>query len=284
MNKIKDIVQEIDSQHQILRMWELKGGVSAKVTAIEVRKPSGENKKMVVREHGETDRKQNPRIARDEFLLLEKLKSAGVLVPAPIHYGEAGSYIVIEYIEGEPDFTPSDVESFLMQAASHLVEIHKVKCTEIDCGFLSKLDVNWKQVLRNFADEHLSILEPQSQNQPVLLHGDYWPGNMLWEKGKLVSIIDWEDASIGDPLSDLSNARLEMLWAFGVEAMKVFTQVYQSKMGHLDFTNLAYWDLQAALKPASAISSWGLKQRTEEKMREQYLWFAQRALEEIKHK
>ena len=53
------------------------------------------------------------------------------------------------------------------------------------------------------------------RNLPALLHGDYWPGNVLWEDGRLAAIIDWEDASVGDPLVDVSNARLEILWVFG---------------------------------------------------------------------
>ena len=27
----------------------------------------------------------------------------------------------------------------------------------------------------------------------ALLHGDYWPGNVLWKNGALVGVIDWED-------------------------------------------------------------------------------------------
>jgi aminoglycoside phosphotransferase (APT) family kinase protein len=35
-----------------------------------------------------------------------------------------------------------------------------------------------------------------------LLHGDYWPDNTLWRDGRLVCVIDWEDAALGDPLAD----------------------------------------------------------------------------------
>ena len=33
-----------------------------------------------------------------------------------------------------------------------------------------------------------------SRNADKLMHGDYWPGNTLWKDGRLVGIIDWEDA------------------------------------------------------------------------------------------
>ena len=43
-------------------------------------------------------------------------------------------------------------------------------------------------------------------NPPALLHGDYWPGNILWKDGRLAAVIDWEDACLGDPLVDLAMA------------------------------------------------------------------------------
>ena len=62
----------------------------------------------------------------------------------------------------------------------------------------------------------------------MLLHGDFWPGNILWRYGQLVAVIDWEDAALGDPLADVANSRLEILWAFGIDAMQSFTHYYQS--------------------------------------------------------
>jgi aminoglycoside phosphotransferase (APT) family kinase protein len=47
------------------------------------------------------------------------------------------------------------------------------------------------------------------------LHGDYWPGNLLWNDGKLAAVLDWEDAERGDPLADIALARLDICWAFG---------------------------------------------------------------------
>jgi aminoglycoside phosphotransferase (APT) family kinase protein len=38
-------------------------------------------------------------------------------------------------------------------------------------------------------------------------------------------VLDWEDAAIGDPLADVANVRLELLWARGIEAMEPFTSL-----------------------------------------------------------
>ena len=71
----------------------------------------------------------------------------------------------------------------------------------------------------------------------MLVHGDYWPGNILWRDGRIVAVVDWEDAAVGEPLADLANCRLEILWSFGIEAMNDFTDDYRSLMT-VDFTNL----------------------------------------------
>jgi aminoglycoside phosphotransferase (APT) family kinase protein len=94
-----------------------------------------------------------------------------------------------------------------------------------------------------------------------LLHGDFWPGNLLWRDGELVAVIDWEDASLGNPLEDVAIARLDLLWFFGEEAMHHFSEAYRTQMGdemgeELDFESLPYWDLLAALRPTGHIDEW----------------------------
>ena len=126
------------------------------------------------------------------------------------------------------------------------------------------------------------------QNATTLLHGDFWPGNVLWQAGQLVAVIDWEDAKLGDPLADLAISRLDMLWIFGRNAMQELTDQYQSMLRQTsvasDFTNLPYWDLYAALRPASSIAEWatvyppwGRTDITEKTMREGHKWFITQA-------
>ena len=87
--------------------------------------------------------------------------------------------------------------------------------------------------------EAMEALWPLPQRNPsVLLHGDFWPGNVLWQDDVLAAIIDWEHARLGDPLYDLAESRLEILWAFGLNAMHRFTQSYLASMPSVDCTHL----------------------------------------------
>lgn len=295
-NKFEQVVHKMDPQSKLLRTWELKGGVSAQVTALEIERADGQTKKMIVRQHGEIDLKHNPQIAADEFKLLHLLHSVGLATPMPYHLDQSGEifstpYIVIEYIEGETDFAPSNLPDLIFQFATHLSRIHQVDCS--DMSFLPQQAKRYAEKLRKRptnVDETLDegrirdVLEavwplPQ-RNTSVLLHGDFWPGNVLWRDGQLVAIIDWEDAALGDPLADIANSRLEILWACGVDAMHRLTHQYQS-MTTIDFTHLPYWDLCAALRPVAQIAQWGLDDTTEKTMRERHRWFVTQAFEKL---
>lgn len=300
--KFEQLAQKIYPQSKLLRAWELKGGVSAQVTALEIDQPVGESEtqtqKMVVRRHGERDRQQNPQIAADEFKLLEILQSVGLAAPKPYYLDQAGEIfptpgIVIEYIEGVSDFAPANLPDFLLQFATQLSKIHCVDWSRVDLSFLPQQEKKYAEKFKNRParlDESLDeghirdILEtvwplPQP-NRSRLLHGDFWPGNILWKDGRLVAVIDWEDAEVGDPLADFANSRLEILWAFGPEAMEILTQYYKS-MTPLDFTNLPYWDLCAALKPAFRIGEWAGDPIKEQAMRELHRLFITQAYEAL---
>ena len=48
-----------------------------------------------------------------------------------------------------------------------------------------------------------AIIEPLQDSPAALLHGDYWPGNILIHPKGGLTIFDWEDAAIGPPVLDL---------------------------------------------------------------------------------
>lgn len=267
----------------------MTGGVSARLTALEIEQPDRGRERMVVRRHGELDLAQNPNVAADEFRLLQLLRSAGLPVPRPYLLDAPGEVlsspcIVLEFIDGEPETAPSDLRDYLIRLAECLIEIHQLDTAKLDLSFLRRRDSLPPKRGEDEADVRAALERvwplPQ-RNEPVLLHGDFWPGNTLWKDGRLVAVVDWEDAAIGDPLADLANARLELLWAFGGDAMEDFTRHYRSGMRAVDFTDLAYWDLFADLRLAPQLSAWGLEPAAEEVMRDQHRLFTAQAFSRL---
>lgn len=294
----EQIIQKIYPHSTLLRAWELKGGVSALVTALEIALPDGQKQKLIVRQHGSAELNRNPHVAADEFKLLQLVHAAGLPVPQPYYLDLSNEifptpYLVIEYVEGQTEFALANVSDYLLQCATLLSRIHQIDGSLPDLSFLPRQEERYARKLKARPatfDEALNerrvraMLEavwplPQ-RNRPALLHGDFWPGNLLWRQGQIVAIVDWEDAATGDPLTDVVNARLELLWAFGIDAMHHFTSLYQS-MTALDFTDLPCWDLCAALRRIDQIGNWGLDEVTERMMRERLAWFVGQALEKL---
>jgi aminoglycoside phosphotransferase (APT) family kinase protein len=303
------LIQKIEPRSALVRTWPLTGGVSARVTALELEQPDGRRKRLIARRHGHVDLQGNSAVAADEFRLLHILQAAGVAAPVPRYLDETGEIfptpvIVLDYVEGRAEFAPGNLDNYVAQFATHLASIHQVRPTSdlrrhavehrsasIDLSFLPQQAERYAARLRNrpaVVDEALqegrirAVLEsawpvPQ-RNSAALLHGDYWPGNTVWRDGRLVAVIDWEDAEVGDPLADLGNTRLELLWAFSVDVMRHFTAVYRS-LTDLDFTALPYWDLWAALRPASKLSAWAGHDAREATMRAGHRFFVAQALD-----
>src|SRR5258706_5194209 len=123
--KFEQLVQTIAPQSKLLRIWPLKGGISAEMTALEIERPDGQTRRMIVRRPGDATLKRNPHAAEDEFRLLHMTRSLGLATPTPYHLDQSGKifstpYVVIEYIEGKPEFAPAHVADFAIQLATHL--------------------------------------------------------------------------------------------------------------------------------------------------------------------
>lgn len=296
MSTLEQLVQQIDPQSRLLRSWSLIGGISAQMTALEMVLPDGQTKKLVLRRPGAATLKRNPNAAADEFRLLQIMQSAGLPVPTPYHLDQSDTPgLVIEYIEGQSEYAPAHLPDFVSQAATNLAKIHSIDPSQPGSivghakTFAEKVKSRLAELGTSPEDEKLhkvlgSVGPLPQSNKSVLLHGDYWPGNLLWRDGQLVAVVDWEDAGLGDPLSDLSISRLDSLMLFGVDAMNAFTQHYIAQTA-IDLTQLPYWDLLTAARAAPNTDEWtagypalGRPDITEQTMRESLRLFIAQAL------
>lgn len=289
------------------RTWSLAGGTSAEMTILEIDE-GNKISHFVVRQPSEATLKRNPYAAEHEFMLLELAQALGLAAPRPIYFDQDGTFssnpcLVMEYIEGRPMFAPKDAKGFINQLAKHLVQIHSADLTNKDVSFLSRRTADSKELGQEwpltdapslstelFREQILSN-RPTQRNASALLHGDYWPGNVLWRGDELVAVVDWESANMGDPLSDMAITRLEIYIMFGMEAMLSFTHHYRALLS-IDYTELPKWDLCAALRLAREVGcdlgKWcdfhrevGRGDITERKFRDRFNLFAEQALEQF---
>jgi len=296
-----ELLAAIDPAWNLRGIETLRGGVSAETTALDVETPEGA-RRLVVRRHGPRDLANNPAIAAQEFRLLGLLAAEGIAVPAPIHLERAifpTPALVIAFVAGEPANEAAEPAALVDAMADYLVRLHRIDATRADFAFMPRIE--------RFVDARLghppaepadglsetrirAALSPAlplpARNAPVLLHGDFWPGNLLWRNdadgGRIVAAIDWEDSAIGDPLAELGNARFELAWTFGAEWADRLTVHYLARASPApDTHDLPFWDLFAALGPAGWLGDWGYDAETERAMRERHRDFVARALMEL---
>ncbi|MBN1373263.1 MAG: phosphotransferase [Anaerolineaceae bacterium] len=280
--------------------------MSAQMTALEGKAPDGSRTRCVLRCPGEAQLIQNPATIENEYRVLLLGQALGLPMPAPLLFLPPGAEfsaacLVMKYVEGGLDFSPAHLEDYLAQMAGALAQIHAATCAKAGLDFLPRQESAILEALPEVATPadlpsspiHAALQAfspPAPANPSAMLHGDYWPGNLLWQNGRLQAVIDWEDASLGDPLIDLGIARLEVVWMFGPPVLPLFTQAYVAR-NRLDFSALPYWDLYAALRLSRLVdtdlAAWaasfapqGRADLTASVLAERFDWFVKQALAE----
>lgn len=163
-----------------------------------------------------------------EFRTLEKLNSTSIPTPKVYDAGEdmlGYAFIIMEKMKGRNmlefmDSIIEDEQSELWEQFSRaLAEIHMLDWAKAGLGFLDPPEgrYGYADALLNMFDEWSesmkihdlrSILDWLSENKPpsshyVLLHGDYYPGNILIHEGMISGIVDWEGVHIGEAAFDV---------------------------------------------------------------------------------
>ena len=270
----------MDPSLRLINSSPLAGGVSAQLTAIDAQQPDGRVDRLVLRQYGAANLRTDPHAAVHEYALLSLLHRAGIPVPLPRHADESARImpvpcLIIEHIDGFPCTEASQLTAPLAdvtgQLAGVLAQLHAAAFTLADAPYLADIRAIAARRVETWPsapDQALSepavrtglarIWPPPLLNQPALLHGDFWPGNVLWRDSTLVGVVDWEDAVLGDPLHDVANARMELCMAFGISAAREFTRQYCELRLTTDMTALRHWDLYASLRHAGRMSEWGL--------------------------
>jgi aminoglycoside phosphotransferase (APT) family kinase protein len=275
--QIGELLRAARPDWRLVRARPLPGATSARVSAVEAETPDGQRAALVLRQYGPANLRSDPHAALTEYRLLQLLAQAGQPVPRPYLADESGAvlpgpFLLQELIEGKPVDDPPDLTDFTGQLAAALAAVHDCGIARAEVAFLADVREDFARKMGTKPSppndylrqaEVFAALEagwpPAPANRPVVLHGDYWPGNVLFRDGRLVGIVDWEDALFGDPLADLAITRLEISWFHGTAASQGLTDQYLALRPEVDTATLPLWDLRAALRACGFdMQAWGL--------------------------
>jgi aminoglycoside phosphotransferase (APT) family kinase protein len=172
-----------------------------------------------------------------EYRFISALEGTRARVPRPVLACADPAVIgtpfyLMEHVEGVP-IRHSIPEAYRGRSEHHptigeelidaLAEIHSVDYRTVGLddmgkpeGFLERQPSRWKKQLDQYRVRELPYVDalaaylaehvPESQ-PPTIVHGDYKTDNVLYTRGlppRLLAVLDWELATIGDPLLDLA--------------------------------------------------------------------------------
>jgi aminoglycoside phosphotransferase (APT) family kinase protein len=175
-----------------------------------------------------------------EFRLISALYPLEFPVPEPLALCAderviGAIFYVMELAKGRsyadgalPDFDPETRRRIYEQLVDTLADLHTIdpeRCGLGDFGkpgnYFERQVMRWTRQYRDSETDYLPEMErlvaflpetvPQ-QSRTAIVHGDYRIDNVLFDgDGTLTAVLDWELATLGDPLADFSY--LAMQWA-----------------------------------------------------------------------
>ncbi len=243
----------------------LEGGVSSEVFLIAVESKKGEEK-IVLRTEGGPPAENS---IKTEYLLLEKLHQTKVPCAKPIYLDHSKEildkdFMLMTYLEGTIEIPKIKNFGFLNKMVGILKNIHNVDTKilpTLPCRFDPTYDLFEFLPNARINKELKAILkgyDTSYSGKPVLLHGDFWPGNILWTKDEISGVLDWEYAAIGDPVSDLAVASLELKYDYGKRGVDRFLDLY-SKNFSIDQSRLSLWLIYVSASTLFFIDEWNLE-------------------------
>ena len=169
-----------------------------------------------------------------EFSIQSKLKPVFGLVPRMIALCDDPSIIgsdfyVMERIKGEifrrdvhATLAQEDISIMASSLVSGLAQLHSVDARVLSelnkgTGYVARQVTGWSKRYRDALTDDVpdgeSVMHWLDSNQPqdidsCIIHGDWRIDNLVFDltEKKLVGVLDWELATVGDPLMDLGSA------------------------------------------------------------------------------
>jgi aminoglycoside phosphotransferase (APT) family kinase protein len=163
-----------------------------------------------------------PRQAR----IMAALHAEGLPVPAIVATSadpvvDARPYVLMEAVHGDRVEQAIDAGSTPLQLASSAVDVLRrfqaVPAERTGIGGEDPMPLEgevsrWTWLMDRAPAEltkeaprlaQLLVEKPPRPSSPVLVHGDYHFGNMVFDGGRVAAVVDWEIAQLGQPLLDL---------------------------------------------------------------------------------
>ncbi len=186
---------------------------------------------------------EEPDIAAREAHVLQFVASAPVATPRLLALDPAGAEsdvptIVMSRLPGRLDWAPADADRWLRGLAAVLPAFHALPLADTDGlrDFRPYDPESWAAPawMRRPAlwERAVAVFHgPPIDRERVFVHRDFHPGNVLWRRGRVTGVVDWQAACSGPPSVDAFWCRVNLMGSFGLELADRFIDVWQDVSG-----------------------------------------------------
>lgn len=207
-----------------------------------------------------------------ETRALELMQRANLPAPAPIWVDTEGIFdeqaIIMSFIDAKPDLTPSHPFDWAEQLAAVLSRIHEIRLEGDDIDLfppgaghdIANVQENPELILEHPLGEQLLrrrvlLAQRDIPADPVFSHTDFWPGNTLWDDGRLAAVVDWESPATGDREMDVAYCELDIRYLGMDRVADHFVKTYREETGE-SLPNLSHWEAVGLCRPMPDIAKW----------------------------
>lgn len=204
-----------------------------------------------------------------EYRLIAALHPTGFPVPAPLALCEdvtviGAAFYVMEMVGGRacwdgtlPELAREQRRPVYESMIDTLADLHRLEPATLDLAdfgapgnYFERQVRRWTKQYRAAQTDDIPAIErliewlPRTlpaQDRVSIIHGDYRIDNLIFasDRGKVLAVVDWELATVGDPLADF--AYLAMNWVMPAGGRR-------AQLGGLDLAELGIPDLATMTK------------------------------------
>lgn len=223
-----------------------------------------------------------------EVRILEALQVTTLPTPKPLGtFGDNG--VLMSWLPGAVILPKRPDAAWLASLARTLNDIHRSRLN-VPYTYEAWNDTtvddrpDWWQDGSLWADaQALSAEAPDFD--PILIHRDYHPVNVLWEGESISGIVDWINACLGPAGIDVAHCRLNLAIMYGQETAEAFLAAYRHAAP--GYRHDCFWDLEDALgalpsvKPYAPWAEFGLTGLTTKRVRTRLETFIKSAVQSL---